>query len=105
MPGDPAPRHEMTAAPDAMVADAGAARRPVQLEDQFHTMHRDEFSHPISTVADVIANKTTPNRFRLHARVKAIIPQAGDTMARKWCVKCRRRCVPVTFLCTQRAVC
>lgn len=65
--------------------------RDVQHETAFHTIYRDEFSHPMSTVEAMLANQTRPYRFRVQARVKGIVPQSGDALARKWCAKCKRR--------------
>lgn len=68
----------------------------MQYETRFHTVHTDAISHPRSTIEAMLANQTRPNRFRVHARVKAIIAQSGDHLARKWCRKCQRRYVCIS---------
>lgn len=89
----------MDDAPPELIAKAEPAQqskgpaRTVQLEEAFHTVYRDEFSHPLSTVEGMLANQTRPNRFRVQARVRSVVPQSGDALARKWCAKCRRRWV------------
>ncbi|BEJ17058.1 hypothetical protein CspHIS471_0604590 [Cutaneotrichosporon sp. HIS471] len=71
-----------------------SAPRPVRtISTALMTKFTDEASHPRSTVAQILANTTAPNRFRTLARVKTIHSRdakgsAKGDLAVLWCKRC-----------------
>jgi hypothetical protein len=65
----------------------------VPLSAHLFTSHTDSIEHPHSTITEVLANRTFPNKFRIKARVKDIYtrgPSSKDAYVQKHCGHCRR---------------
>ncbi|BEI86718.1 hypothetical protein CcaverHIS002_0700640 [Cutaneotrichosporon cavernicola] len=88
------PSHQHQHAQTSAVQTLPSAPRPVPtISSALMTKFTDEASHPRSTVAQILANTTAPNRFRTLARVKAIHSRdakgsAKGDLAVLWCKRC-----------------
>lgn len=94
-------------APEAPAA-AGRSAPAAPLSTFLYTTHTDPISHPVSSMSEVLQNRTVPNKFRLRARVKGVVPRVGkaisvnadgqtavgpadkEGLVSRWCGKCRR---------------
>ncbi|WVQ97535.1 hypothetical protein IAU59_004649 [Kwoniella sp. CBS 9459] len=69
----------------------GSASRP-QLATHVGTIYRDPVSHPVSTIAQIHSNRTLPNKYRIHARVKSLHSRSiagSDSFVQPYCKHCR----------------
>lgn len=83
-------------APIAGFAVAPAPPPCAQLATHLFTTFNDPVDHPESTIADILSNRTFPNKYRVKARVIAVHTRGvpgNTTFVQKHCHHCRRRCV------------
>ncbi|WWD21862.1 hypothetical protein CI109_106350 [Kwoniella shandongensis] len=76
-------------APAPAIAPAAASPR---LATHLGTTHTNPIDHPLSTIAQILANQLTCNKYRLHARVKSLHTrglQDNDTFIQTYCRHCR----------------
>nr|XP_019008989.1 uncharacterized protein I206_06677 [Kwoniella pini CBS 10737]OCF47770.1 hypothetical protein I206_06677 [Kwoniella pini CBS 10737] len=63
-----------------------------QLAKHFKTIHTDLTEHPVSTIQDIIASSTVPNKYRVTAKVKSVHPrnlEKNDTLIQSFCKHCK----------------
>lgn len=63
----------------------------IPLASHVSTIHKDPIDHPTQTLKQVLANRTFPNKFRVRAKVQAVIPRrirGHDSYAQKHCGRC-----------------
>jgi hypothetical protein len=85
-----------TVQPAMLPVITAAAPTDVPTSHHLFTTLTDPIEHPMSTIADVLTNRTFPNKFRIKARVKDIhsrgIP-GNDHYVQKHCGHCKRASV------------
>ncbi|WRT65265.1 uncharacterized protein IL334_002208 [Kwoniella shivajii] len=67
--------------------------QPLRLATHITTTHTDPTNHPISTIAEILANTSLPNKYRMTARIKSLHPRSipeNSTFVQPYCKHCHR---------------
>jgi hypothetical protein len=82
-----------TTAPGTSMAAAAVPRLYPDLATHLFTAFKDPVNHPESTIADILSNRTFPNRYRVKARVIVIHARGMTgkaTLAQRHCGHCHQ---------------
>ncbi|OCF76410.1 hypothetical protein I204_02105 [Kwoniella mangroviensis CBS 8886] len=72
--------------------DHGTTRTdlPSRIATHLQTIHTDPIEHPLSTIGDIINNSTIPNKYRIIAQIKSIVPRSpSDNIIQAYCTHCK----------------
>ncbi|WVF70377.1 hypothetical protein IAT40_005167 [Kwoniella sp. CBS 6097] len=64
----------------------------LQFATHISTLHLNPVEHPVSTISEIRKNRTLPNKYRIHARVKSLHPRSivgSDSFVQPYCNHCR----------------
>ncbi|WVQ68725.1 uncharacterized protein L199_006934 [Kwoniella botswanensis] len=63
--------------------------RPSRIATHLQTIHTDPIEHPLSAIGDILNNPTIPNKYRIIAQIKSIVPRCpSDSIIQAYCTHC-----------------